>query len=83
MRHAGTAMDDLGREIRRLAEEIRHVEEILVEAYGLAPVTPAVAAQLGSAWVRRWRALYRRAHRSLVPTVGSSDMFRVRAPQPD
>ncbi len=76
-------MGDLDREIRRLAGEIRAVEEVLVEVYGLTPVTPAVAADLGSAWVRRLGALYRRARRPLASFTGSSDLFGVRAPQPD
>lgn len=76
-------MDDLNREIRRLAGEIRAVEEMLVEVYGLAPVTPAVAAELGSAWARIWRGLYQRVGRPLASLVESGDMFPVRAPQPD
>ena len=73
----------LDKEIRRLGEEIRAVEEMLVEAYGLTPVTAAVAADPGSAWARRLRAFYQRACRALVPIAESGDLFPVRAPQPD
>jgi len=76
-------MVDLEREIRRLAGEIRAVEEMLVEVYGLTPITPAVAADLGSAWVRRLQALYRRIHRPLASLTQSGDIFGVHAPPPD
>lgn len=76
-------MGDLDREIRRLAGEIRAVEEMLVEVYGLTSVTPVVAADLGSAWVRRLRALYRRARPPLASLTESGDLLGVRAPQPD
>ena len=76
-------MYDLDKEIRRLAGEIRAVEEMLVEVYGLTPVTPAVAAEFGSAWVHRLRALYHSACRPLASFMESGDMLAVRAPQPD
>jgi len=76
-------MRNLNKEICRLREEIRVVEDMLVEAYGLAPVTPAVAAELGSAWARRWRNLYRRACRPLASLMEPGDLFPARAPQPD
>ena len=76
-------MNNLDKEICRLGEEIRAVEAMLVEAYGLTPVTPAVATEPGFAWVRRLRALYQRACRPLAWTVESGDLFPVRAPQPD
>jgi len=76
-------MDDLDREIHRLAGEIRAVEEMLVEACGLTPVTPAVAAELGSTWPRRVRSWYQRACRSLTHVTESGDLLAVRAPQPD
>jgi len=78
-----TAMKNLHKEICRLGEEIRAVEDMLVEAYGLAPVTPAVAAELGSAWARRLRALYQRARRPLAALMEPGDLFPARAPQPD
>jgi hypothetical protein len=76
-------MGHLDREIRRLGQEIRALEEMLVEAYGLAPVTPAIVAERGSAWTRRWRALYQRVYQSLPLVAESGDIFPVRAPQPD
>jgi len=76
-------MGNLEREIRSLAGEIRAVEKMLIEAYGLTPVTPAVAADLGSAWVRRLQALYRRIHRPLASLTQSGDIFGVHAPPPD
>ena len=76
-------MGNLDREIRRLAQEIRAVEEMLVEAYGLAPVAPATVAERGSAWTRRWRALCQRVYESLVSVAESGDIFPGRAPQPD
>jgi len=76
-------MGHLDREIRRLGEEIRAVEEMLVEAYGLAPVTPAIIAERGSSWTRGGRALYQRVYESLALVAESGDMFPVRAPQPD
>jgi len=78
-----TAMKNLNKEICRLGEVIGAVEAMLAEAYGLTPVTPAVAAELGSAWARRLRALYQRAWRPLASMVESGDLFPVRAPQPD
>jgi len=76
-------MDHLDREIRWLGEEIRAIEEMLVEAYGLAPVTSASVAEHGSAWTRRWQALYQRVYESLASLAEGGDMFPVRAPQPD
>jgi len=76
-------MNDLEKEIRRLGGEIRAVEDMLVEAYGLTPVTPAVEAELGSAWARRLRGLYQRAWQPLASLMESGDLFPARAPQPD
>jgi len=76
-------MDHLDGEIRRLGEEIRAVEEMLVEAYGLAPVTPAITVDLGSAWVHRLGEWCQRARQSLASLMGSGNMLPVRAPQPD
>ena len=69
-------MADLEREIRRLAGKIRAVEEMLVGVYGLTPITSAVAADLGSVWVHKLQALYRRIHRQLASLTQSSDIFR-------
>ena len=76
-------MNDLDREIRRLGGEIRSVEDMLVEAYGLTAVTPAVAAELGSTWARRLRALCQRASRPLDWAAELGEPLPVRAPQPD
>lgn len=76
-------MDNLDREIRRLASEIRAVEQMLVEVCGMTPVTPAVAAGCGPTWARRVRSLYERACRSLAPVPESGGMLAVRPPQPD
>ena len=76
-------MDNLDREIRRLAGEIRAVEQLLVEVYGLTPVTAAVAARYGSAWACRVRSLYQRACRSVARVAGSDALLAVRTPQAD
>ncbi len=76
-------MDDLDREIRRLATEIRAVEQMLVEVCGLAPVTPAVAAGFGPTWSRKLRSWCQRACRSLAQVPESGGRLAVRAPQPD
>jgi hypothetical protein len=76
-------MEDLDREIRQLAAEIRAVEAMLVEAYGLAPVAPAVGAHPGSGWARRLRALCRRACRRLASLMESGDLFALRSPLRD
>ncbi len=76
-------MDNLDREIRRLAREIRAVEQLLVEGCGLTPVTTAVAAGYGSAWARRVRAVCQRACWSVARVAGSEAMLAVRAPQAD
>ena len=49
-------MDNLGAEIQRLAGEIRTLEKMLVEAYGLTPVTRRRALSFASlaARVRSW-----------------------------
>jgi len=76
-------MDNLDREIRRLASEIRAVEQLLIEACGLTPVTPAVAAGYGSSWSRRVRSSYQSVCRSVARAVGSEAMLAARTPQPD
>jgi len=76
-------MDNLDREIRRLASEIRAVEQLLVEGCGLTPVTSAVAAGYGSTWALRVRSLCQRACWSVARVAGSDAMLAVRAPQPD
>jgi len=76
-------VDNLDREIRRLASEIRAVEQMLVEVCGLTPVTTAVAAGYASTWARRVRSLCQRACRSVAQVAGSDAMLAVRTPQPD
>jgi hypothetical protein len=77
-------MDDLDKRIRRLASEIQAVEQMLVEAYGLTPVTPAIATGFGPTWTRRLlRSWYQRACRPLAPVSETGGMFAGRAPQPD
>ena len=73
---------DLNKEIRRLGKEIRAVEELLIEAYGLAPVTP-VAANLGSGLAYRLAAWCQRVRQSLASLTESGNMLPGRAPQPD
>ncbi|MFI5108064.1 MAG: hypothetical protein ACHP78_04385 [Terriglobales bacterium] len=76
-------MDNLDREIRRLASDIRAVEQLLVEGCGLTPVTSAVAAGYGSTWARRVRSLCQRACCWVARAAGSDAMLAVRAPQAD
>ena len=76
-------MDDLDKQICRLASEIQAVEQMLVEAYGLTPVTPAIAKGFGPTWARRLRSWYQRACQPLAPFPKSDGMLAVRAPQPD
>ncbi len=76
-------MDDLDREIRRLASEIRAVEQLLVEGCGLTPVTTAVAEGYVSTWARRVRSACQRACWSVARVAGSDAMLAVRAPRAD
>ena len=76
-------MDNLDREIRRLASDIRAVEQLLVEGCGLTPVTSAVAAGYGSTWACRVRPSYQRVCRSVARVAGSGARLAVRTPQAD
>lgn len=76
-------MDNLDREIRRLASEIRAVEQMLVEACGLTPVISGGAAACTSTWAGRVRSLCQRVYRSAAQFAGSEAMLAVRVPQPD
>jgi hypothetical protein len=78
----GEEMVDLDEQIRWLASEIQAVEQMLVEAYGLTPVMPAIATGIGPTWARRLRSWYRRACQPLA-LFPESGMLAVRAPQPD
>jgi hypothetical protein len=71
-------MDDLDKQIRQLANEIQAVEQMLVVAYGLPPVTPAIAAGFGPTWALRLRSWFQRARQPLV--LESGGMFAVRVP---
>jgi len=75
-------MDNLDREIRRLAREIRAVEQTLVEACGLTPVTTA-GAGYASLWGGRVRCLCRWVWRAAAELAGSEPLLAVRVPQPD
>jgi len=74
-------MNNLDREIRRLAGEIRAVEEILVEACGLTPVT--ARAGYASIWIGRIRSWCERVYRAVGELAGSKPLLAVRVPQPD
>lgn len=75
-------MEDLDKQIRQLAGEIQAVEQMLVEAYGLTPVTPQIATGFDPTWAARLRSWYQRACQplTLFPERG---MLAARAPQPD
>ena len=76
-------MKDLDKQIRQLASEIQAVERMLVETCGMTPVTAGIATGFGPAWSGWLRSWYQRACRPITLFPESSDMFVVRAPQPD
>ena len=75
-------MNNLDREIRRLAREIRAVEQILVEACGLTPVTSA-GADYACFWAGRVRSFCKQVRRVAHELAGSEPLRAVRMPQPD
>jgi len=83
IRYIAKAMDDLDKQIRRLASEIQSVEQMLVEAYGLTPVTPDIATRSGPTWAGKLRSWYQRACQPLTLFPERGGVFAVRAPQPD
>jgi hypothetical protein len=78
----GAAMDDLGREILRLSGEIRAVEQMLVEVYGIAPVSAAAPGLVVSREHWLGSKLEHILCRLLV-LAASTAMPAVRAPRPD
>jgi len=76
-------MKNLDTEIRRLAGELRAVEQMLVEACGLTPVIghgATACVMAGTGWMRSWS---QRAYQRLARLRASEAMLAVHTPQPD
>lgn len=76
-------MKSFDTEIRRLASELRAVEQMLVQACGLAPVINDGPAGCLANWVGRVRSSCKRACQSVARLVESEAMSAVHMPQPD
>src|SRR5919204_1669527 len=72
-------MDDLDKEIRRLAGKIRALEQMLVEICGVPPLATELAPGLGVACARWLRPAFRHLWRWLVHVSERA----IPAPQPD
>lgn len=78
-----SAMESLDLEIRRLAREIRAVEQLLIDTCGLVPVDAPAKSRGGYRWLRRAGGWFRRALHSASRMLGSEANLAVRVPQPD
>jgi len=76
-------VDKLDTEIRRLASEIRSVEKMLVQAYGLTPVLTRITTGGIANWVARLRSLCRRACQRLARRTRNQSILALHLPPPD
>jgi len=76
-------MDNLNAEIRRLASEIRTVEKMLVEVYGLTPVTRGSAMGGFANWAASLRSLCEGACQRLARLRRNETVLALHIPHAD
>ena len=76
-------MENLDLEIRRLARELRAVEQLLIDSCGLTPVNSAANSGDGRSWLRRAGEWFHRVLQAAALMTGSEATLAVRTPQPD